>query len=175
MGDTLANILYDDVPAEKQPFEVTDFGGANWTVAKAMDATTEIVRREVQAEAWHQRINDWLAAETKQYRDTIEHMEFLLRPFVEVELKGNKRRHLTFPSGEAGFRKAPGRLEFTDEAAALAWAKEHCPDAVKVTENVQKTPLKKHIETKGEIPDGVQLVEGEEHFYIKPIEVKKLE
>lgn len=171
--DQLADILQGDLSTEKKSFAVTDYGSGNWAVSKAMDATTEIVRLQVQAEAWHQQIGAWLAKATAEYTRSVEYMESLLRPFVTEELKGKKSRHVTFPAGEAGFRKSPDRLDITDEAVALMWAKANCPEAVKVTETVQKTPLKKRIESTGEMPDGVKLVPGEERFYIKPIGEKE--
>jgi phage host-nuclease inhibitor protein Gam len=169
--DELANVLAGE-PAEKKPFEVVDYSGANWAVTTAMDATAMMGVKQAIAEAWHKRIDDWLVKQCAEYESTKRAMEELLKPFIERELAGKKTRSIALPGGKAGFRKAPDALEIKDEAAALSWARDHVPDAVKVkvTESVLKEPLEKHIEATGEIPDGVELIAGKETFYIKPLE-----
>jgi len=41
----------------------------------------------------------------------------------------------------------------------------HLP--VKVVKSVGKTDLKNHVKSTGQIDDSFELIEGEEHFYVK--------
>lgn len=58
---------------------------------------------------------------------------------------------LTTPAGEVRIRSSKS-LIVQDEGEAIRWAKEHCPDAVKVVESLLKTPIKAMIEGGGECP-----------------------
>jgi phage host-nuclease inhibitor protein Gam len=162
----LSDVLY---PKTKEPFSVTDYGSANWTASKAMEATTEIVRLQAQATEWHAKIDSWLEDATRQYEGTVEKMKLFLAPFIEGELKESTKRSLVLPSARVGFRKAPAHMEVDDEAAAIAWAKEHVPDAVKVKESILKKPLIAKLEETGELADGARWVEGTDTFYIEPV------
>jgi len=156
--------------AENEPFDVTNYTEVNWSVSKAMEATAIIAAKEAQAAEWKKKIDDWLEKEKKEYIYTVQKMEELLKPFAEKELMGKKTRTVSFPNGKAGFRKTPDKLEIADDKAALAWAKAHKPEAVKVTESVLKTPLMDNFKATGELPDGVKYIEGMDVFYLKPLE-----
>ena len=173
--ETLAEVLTGGgfIIASHETFQVVDYSSANWTVERAQQATTEIARIQAQAAEWKRQIDEWEAKATAEYRQTVEYMQAVLEPFVRKELEGQKRRSVTFPAGIAGFRKGQGKLEYTDEAAVLAWAKEHCPWAVKQVETVLKQPVKDYIKEKGEIPDGADYEEPRDHFYIKPLDGDK--
>jgi phage host-nuclease inhibitor protein Gam len=163
--DELSRVL-----VEKEPFAVTNYTEGNWAVTKAIEATAMIAAKEAQAAEWKKKIDDWLTKEKQEYIYTVQKMEELLRPFAEKEVEGKKTRTVSFPNGKAGFRKSPDKLEIEDEKATLAWAKEHKPEAVKVTESVLKTPLMEGFKATGELPDGVKFVEGVDTFYLKPLE-----
>lgn len=88
----------------------------------------------------------------------------------EVAASGGKSILMETGVGEkptrVGFRKSPDRLDITDPAAAIEWAKENLPDAVTYKESVSKTELKNHIVATGELPDGCELVPGDpDAFY----------
>ncbi|MDO8614603.1 MAG: hypothetical protein Q7T33_02565, partial [Dehalococcoidia bacterium] len=54
-----------------------------------------------------------------------------LRQFVAAWLTGRKRSWRCL-HGVAGFRAVPGRLVVEHEERALAWAREHCPQAIRL-------------------------------------------
>jgi phage host-nuclease inhibitor protein Gam len=151
---------------EKQAFRVTELSAAAWCMRKAAVAEREIIRRQVYAEAMAQKYKAWAEAENKRDMDTVTIMAEFLRPWVAEQIKDGKKRSINLPDGVAGYRKQPDKVDITDEAAALAWAREHCPEAVKVVESVLKTPLKAWIEDNGELPPGVDMSTGDEKFYI---------
>jgi phage host-nuclease inhibitor protein Gam len=83
---------------------------------------------------------------------------------VDERLEGSKKRSVDFATGRAGYRKSVLSLDVVDKEAAVAWATEHCPLAVKF--DVSRTELKKHLKATGERPDGVEVnPAGEDRFY----------
>ncbi len=92
-----------------------------------------------------------------------------LRRWAEDEiakLKG-RRRSLSLPGGQIGFRSVPARITFTDEATVMRWARQHCPTAIAVAERLRKTPIHQHIQDTGELPEGVTLVGQREDFFVR--------
>lgn len=70
---------------------------------------------------------------------------------------------------KVGFRKSRAKLEILDADAAMEWAKENCPDAVKVPEPkpyLVKTPMLEHVKQTGEVPAGTEYdAGGVDEFY----------
>lgn len=143
-------------------FIVNDIGSANW-----------VVRRVMEARAYSQAIKEWADIEATRAR---REEEFLLQHFgaglqqvlsEEMERARGRRKSLKLPAGTIGLRSEPLRLRVEDEDAALAWAKEHLPEAVRVTERVSRTALGEHLAQTGEVPDGCTLQEPTDRFYIR--------
>ena len=59
---------------------------------------------------------------------------------VLKETSGTKKRSVNFAYGTAGFRKSK-RVEVTDQQAAIDWAEDYCPAAVKVSVSLLKSAL----------------------------------
>lgn len=91
----------------------------------------------------------------------------LLKDFAAREIEGGKTRSVKLLSGRLGFRQNPSSMKIIDPAAALAWAKENLPNAVKVVESVQVTPLKSYAETTGEFPEFVEYTAPYDKFYVE--------
>ena len=142
-------------------FSVCDEGSANW-----------VARRIVEARAYARRVKEW--AEQEQRRASREE-EFFLRRFgseltawvrQELDVRGGKQKSINLPAGRVGFRTKQDRLVIDDEAAAIAWAKNHCPGAVNTVERCGKRHLDEHFEATGELPDGARLEPSHESFYV---------
>lgn len=143
-------------------FAVTDVRTANW-----------VVRRVMEARAYGQAVKEWAEAEaTRAGREE----EVLLAHFgaglgqvlaEEMERARGRRKSLKLPAGTIGLRAEPARLRVQDEDATIAWAKAHLPHAVRVSERISRTALNEHHAASGEIPDGCELAEPGERFYIR--------
>ena len=143
-------------------FAVTDVRTANW-----------VVRRVMEARAYGQAVKEWAEAEaTRAQREE----EALLMHFgaglhqvlaEEMERARGRRKSLKLPAGTIGVRSEPVRLRVADEERAIAWAKAHLPQAVRVSERISRTALNEHHVLSGEIPDGCELHDSGERFYIR--------
>ena len=83
----------------------------------------------------------------------------------KIEEQGGRRKSIAFAYGSAGYRKS-SRLDVHDEEAAIEWAEDHAPDAIKI-----KTSLLKSALPEGAEVPGVELVEGSE-FWCRPAKAK---
>lgn len=143
-------------------FRVHDRKTANWVVRKVVEARQYI--RSVEA---------WAQAEKRRAR---REEDFFLRRFqaelhawviAELADRGGKLRSLHLPAGRVGIRRRGPKIEIANQAAVLTWAAEHCPDAIKRSESVLKTPLAEHFESTGELPDGAVLHDAADVFFIQ--------
>lgn len=113
-------------------------------------------------------VEAWLVDETMGIGSQRTYLEGQVRAIAETWYpfpKGKKSRSL--PHGNFGFRKAPDTVEITDQGLAIPWAEEN-DVTVKVTKEVQKTPVKKYIAEMGVLPDpekdGIIFHEGRDQF-----------
>ena len=132
-----------------------------------------IVRRIVEARAYADRVEAFAAAENRRAR---REEAFFVGRFglqierwllSELERRGGKAKSINLPAGRVGLRSVGPKLEVLDPDAVLAWAREHCPEAIKQTESLRKTPLNEHFEATGELPEGVQIQPQRDDFYIR--------
>lgn len=77
----------------------------------------------------------------------------------DLEAQGGKKKSVTYATGTAGYRKTGGKDKLTidDATAAMGWAKEQCPEAVKTVESLLKSELLKHTKDTGEVIPGTRL------------------
>jgi len=71
---------------------------------------------------------------------------------------GTKKRSVNYAYGTAGFRRSK-RVEVTDKDAAIDWAEDYCPAAVKVSVSL----LKSELPADQEVP-GVERIERDDFF-----------
>jgi phage host-nuclease inhibitor protein Gam len=143
-------------------FEVRDEQTANW-----------LVRRVLESRAYADRVQAWCDSEKRRARREEDffvgrfglQIERWLRD--ELEKRGGRSKSVTMPAGRVGLRSVGPKLEVLDLDVVLAWAREHCPEAIKQTESLRKTPLNDHFEATGELPDGVYLQSPRDDFYIR--------
>lgn len=143
-------------------FEVRDEQTANW-----------VVRRIVEARMYAERVQAWAEAEKRRAR---REEDFFTARFGldierwlrgELERRKGKAKSVPLPAGRVGLRHTGAKLEVLDPDAVLAWAREHCPEAIKHSESLRKTPLNEHFEATGELPEGVHLQPPRDDFYIR--------
>ncbi len=165
MSDPLVPFDMPDAEMEAQVperFSVVDEGSANW-----------VIRRIVEARAYAERVAAWAQIESRRARR--EEAFFLLRFGGQLEAwaqeqiaqRGGRQKSLNLPSGRIGFRTAPPKLVIYDESALLAWARQHCPQAVEAVERVRKVALNEHFTDTGEIPPGAKFDPQHQTIFIK--------
>jgi len=152
-----------DAPEVPEHFCVHDDESANW-----------VIRKVVECRAYAKRCAEW--AEREQARAKHEEIFFLFRYREQlityargkIAEQGGRRKSVTLPAGVIGFRKDPPKIVVDDEAAVIAWAREHHPDLIRVVEHLSKSGLNDHVKQTGELPDVGAHIEGErEDFYMR--------
>jgi hypothetical protein len=156
----------DDAEAEASvppTFAVTDQQTANW-----------LVRRIVECRAYAERCAAWAEAERRRAERDEQFLLFRfggqLAEYVRRQIAegGGRRKSATLPAGTTGFRTMPAKLLVDDEQVVLAWAKQHAPDLVVVTERLSRSGLVDHMKSTGELPPrGVRVEPAREAFYVK--------
>lgn len=124
----------------------------------------EIARLDEQREALTARRAELLKP-IQRKREWLDSFRPLLESWAREALTYAKARSIKLTYGAVKFRKSPDRLEVTDEAAALFWARDYRPEAIR--ESINKSDLKAHIKETGEVVPGVELVAGEDTFSIE--------
>lgn len=133
-----------------------------------------LVRKIIAARDYAVRVKTWSEQEQRRAAREEQTLMFLFGRQIEAwakyeidKLKG-RRKSMNLPAGAVGFRSVSARLVVDDEAAVLAWARFHLPDAVIVTEKLSKSVINEHAEKLGLIPDeGVHIEPVSERFFIR--------
>ena len=150
-----------------QDFAVRDLQSADWCMAKALSAQKRINELEAYAEAAIAAARARIEKETSRYRRTVQTMEAFLEPWVRERLAGEKRKSMYLLSGRVGFRKSQPSLLVKDEAAAVADLKKlELADLIRTKEEVDKEKVKAAVKAGKPLPEGCELVDGQEKFYL---------
>lgn len=155
-GDVTAPV---EVP---EGFHVHNESTANW-----------VVRKIVEARQYRERVEAWAAAETRraeaQERFFMERYGGQLEAWCRqrLEAEGHRRRSTSLPAGTIGFRSTKAGLDVTDEPKLLAWCRRWLPSAVRRTETVLKGAVGDHVEATGELPDGMEVRDAADKFFVK--------
>ncbi len=140
---------------------------------RCADTASWLVRRVLSARAYLERVKMWSEAEQRRARREEERLLLLfgdqLRRWAldEVTKFKGRRRSLSLPGGVVGFRATPARIVIRDEAVVMAWARRACPSAIVVSERLVKTPISEHVQQTGEVPDGVEVTDPRDEFFIR--------
>ena len=135
-----------------------------WWLRRLGAVEAELARLEAREAAELARVRHHYAA----LRAPVETRAGSFRRAIEavaasIEWGKKKSMHLTW--GTFGVRAKPARVAVADPAAALAWAKQHAPDAVVVTERVDHRTVApvvmQLVRDTGEQPDGFEFSEAE--------------
>lgn len=116
--------------------------------------------------------NDICDKATYQARQEIATLTEALRRFAETNLPDG-RKSIKLPSGKLKFRRVEpkyfinGQAANADNKALLEYVKGNAPEYVKTTEHVDWSGLKKHLQTTGELIDGMEVQEYSDVFEVE--------
>jgi hypothetical protein len=164
---TVPTSVEAEVEAELQrtippQFSVRDAETAAW-----------VVRRVVAAREYKGRVKVWAEAEQRRAAREEERLMFVfggqLREWAEAEIAKlqGRRKSLALPGGTVGFRAVGPRVVVRDEARVMEWARKCCPAAIVTSERLLKSPISEHVQTTGEVPQGVEVTSASEEFFVK--------
>ena len=129
--------LIPEIEARRR-FQVNDHRSLEWAIGKLFRfrveqaaLATRIANLQKQAKV--------IANQEKYFMDFVgADMAFQ----VSKEVNGGKKRSIATEWGTVGFRATQGSIKVVDQAQAVVWAKDNCPEAIKVLETIVVTPLK---------------------------------
>lgn len=148
-----------EVPDEG--FHVVDQSSANWIVRKILEARRHAERSKVFAAVEIRRAQ-------RQEEFFVGRWGLELEEWARREIaKQFKRKSISLPAGLIGLRSVPERLDVRDETRVLAWCRANLPHAIKRSETLLKSPLLEYLRENGEVPPGVELIGGNEGFFIR--------
>jgi hypothetical protein len=138
-----------------------------WILQKKM---LEIDSLIVGEKAQLKRIQDMCAKRIKQLESKRDWMELkygVTASEVARELLPRNKKTYTSPYGEITFRTSKVKIAFTNQAAAVEWAKSFAPDAIKTAQSVLVSKLSAEnisdLTTYKEIrPDGTEITPEQE-------------
>lgn len=107
-----------------------NLGEAEWAMGMVRGLDAELAGLRAQAQAWRERIDQWLADATRQPERRREFFEHALVGYADRwRAEDDRRRALPLPSGEvrATVPKS-GTVVVTDEQALLAWLRRAIED-----------------------------------------------
>ena len=146
-----------DVP---EAFAVDDANSANW-----------LVRKIVEARDYAEHVKKWAALELRraerEERFFLERFGHQIEAWARQQITGSRRKSLKLPAGTVGFRTELSKLEVLDEQKLIGWCRKSLPAALRVETHVLKSLVKDHVQHTGECPDGVDVAEGQERFFVR--------
>ena len=158
-GETDLDIL-KSLPKQ---FEVRDEESANW-----------LVRRVMESRRYATQVKEWAEREVRRAAREEQTLLYLFGRQIETWTKvevtklNGRRKSLNLPAGCVGFRALPSKIVIDNDAEAIKWAKEHCPQAVVVVEKLAKIILDQYVHETGHAPeDGVHVELASERFFIR--------
>ena len=147
-----------DEPEETDPFTPDTADKVDWVLSKIADRRTAAARIRENAE---------LMARAEERKAEMLEWRYgaAMQTWLRAELEGGRKKSVRLYNGVLGYRQKPAGVSVTNEAAALAWAREHLPEAVAV--RLDKKVLAEALLTSGEAVDFAMPSHVEEVFYIK--------
>jgi len=170
----LADIIIDQIENPDKPvptisdekFMITTTDTAYWAVKvvkseyeKSQDIINAVDDEIEKLKKFKEKVMERTNRNTAFLKDRL--IKYLTK-FTE----NSKSKSMATPYGTIGMRRLAGKLEYTDEEAALNYMLENYPDMVKTVYKISKTDIKKLIKETGENIPGVEIEEGRETFYI---------
>lgn len=165
--------------------------------ARTLDerSVNRIIRRIMSLRGYVRYVEQWATSEIRRSKRQEERLMQWFRPQLEAwaraRLGNGRRRSIRLPAGTLGLRRTPARPVVVDQAEAMAWCREHLPEALRLQlvadgpsalqlremleqlesgfaheEEIRKQVLTAHVKTTGECPPGVSMGGGHETFYI---------
>jgi phage host-nuclease inhibitor protein Gam len=146
----------------EEGFSVRDDQTANWVVWQIVSAR---IRAERAAEFAKLEANR--AEQQEQF--FLHRFGYQLIDYAREKIRevGGRSKSVRLPAGLLSFRTQPSKVVVQDEEMALKWAKRHDPTLVVTVERLDKRLLDERVKRTGELPDGVDIVDSGEKFYVR--------
>lgn len=148
----------DDFFATLDPrpvFEATDLAGVEWVMSKLQEAESEVLGLKSRRDAIVSNIDTQIRDRQNKIQWLHKRFDADLELFTRSQIQDKKTKTVTTPFGKLSMRQNPGSIVVKDDAGAIAWAKQHMPEAVATKEHILLTPLDK---VKGGLPGDLFLV-----------------
>lgn len=164
--------VLEDLSAPKfgeiQALEIASYIGPRITGAQArLDAY------KAEREAWEKKIGEIYGPKIRREESYLAYLKGIgnlwLKDFAKASLSSGKTRTLTLGLIKLSFRTIPRRVKVTDDPAAVAWAEEHYPGAVKTVKSVLISQIPPHLQDEAATTEGSGFTEfpEEEKFEVK--------
>ena len=115
---------FESVLSDRGSWAVDDASSAEWAMGKVSAASERVRVASAQAEVWMNKISEWLIAETKRDRATIEFMSAHLERYAieQRRLSDGRTKTINLPSGKiTTARPKTESVIVADEKAVLEW------------------------------------------------------
>ncbi len=149
-----------------EQFQIDSDRAAEWLLRKLANIEAEKARVTAQA-----------AAIVKQLESDAEGLRFLYGSQLEaycrakIAQSGGRRKSVHFLQGSCAFRTVPAGLRVADMGAALQFAQERLPEAVKVVQTLDmgayREAAAKRLQETGEVLPGCEPTPEREAFSVK--------
>lgn len=159
----------------RERFEIKDLDGVNWAFRKIMAYNSKRAELEALARAEIERIQSWLAQESKQINDGISFFEALLTEYAVIQREVDPKFKASTPYGKISFRKQQPQWEYQEETVIQSLKDAGLNDLIRVKEEPNKVEIKKSltvvdgraVDQDGQIIDGITIIERPDKVEIK--------
>ncbi len=165
---SLAEVIQETIPVEKETFVVDSTAKASWAASKYLEAQERISACKKQAEEYTKKIDQWFSQAIKEDLKTMDFMEYQIWPYAQSIIEVHKSKTLKVPGANISLRKKPDQVDMEDEGLVLGYMEQIHPELVETRKQVKKTDLKTLLENNELIP-GAFLRKGEESLHIKRV------
>lgn len=146
-GEVVGHLEALELPASDESgpavsFEVTDLHSAEWVLSKLLCAESVAAGLALRKAAIVANIDAQIKEQARRVDWLHRRFDADLRAYAWSEVENAKTKSLVTAYGKLSFRQAPGGITVLNQEAAVQWAEQHCPDAVKVVRSVLVTPLR---------------------------------
>ena len=148
--------------AEDQGFRIDTEAKVEWALRKIGAWDAEHARVKAHSDAILNRISGEKATFLARFQSELEE-------FARQKVADGKRRSYDTVYGTLAFRRVPSTLSVADQDAALAWAREHAPTAVRETLALKEyaEQAKLALQETGEVLPGIEVKPERESFSIR--------
>lgn len=140
-------------------------GGVEWVLQLIQSEEAHIAGLTARRSAILENINSEIERHEKKREWVEKRFAADLEQFAKKQLDGGKSRTWRSPFGSLSFRKTPGSVKALP--GALEWTKARCPEAIKITETVLVSELKKYEYDEDLPSDLFEVTPPGENFLIK--------
>lgn len=166
-GEDLETTVLDGEPDAEQVALVGNDEQAERHLRAVAFWREEQERKVRHAQKEIERVKTWLEGEVARIGRHVAWHETGLRAY----LVASGRKSLRLIRGTIRFLAGRERVEVPEPEKFLTWAKSNAPALIRVKEEADKQAIARYVKTHGgEIPEGCDLVKGEDTFKVELVE-----